>query len=103
MENQLESNTQVYASNGKFCNNYGVASEDNTSRVYNQVECDTLEGIWFENGECLIATGGSYSYDCRTLNSLQFFTNVSKSKKTRQIKLEEHFESNKNLKCKHKY
>ena len=34
-------------------------------RVYTKPECDALGGKYFQNGECLKAEGGSYSWDCR--------------------------------------
>ena len=55
------------ASNGVNCGNLGVPSPDNAWRKYTQEECDSLGGN-FANGECLIKTGGSFSWDCRSLN-----------------------------------
>ena len=34
-------------------------------RLYTQEECEGINGMWYENGECLKKTGGSYSWDCR--------------------------------------
>jgi len=58
----------VIASNGVSCGTLGRASNDNSIRVYTKEECDTLGGNFAGNGECLVKTGGSYSWDCRSLN-----------------------------------
>jgi hypothetical protein len=38
-------------------------------QLYTKDECDALGGNWYENGECLKKTGGSYSWDNRPTNS----------------------------------
>jgi hypothetical protein len=39
-------------------------------RIYTRNECEgTLNGDWHGNGECTKKGGGSYSWDCRNLNS----------------------------------
>ena len=54
-----------------FCGNLGKRSADGNTRIYTRDECEgTLNGIWHGNGECSKKEGGSYSYDCRYLNSL---------------------------------
>jgi hypothetical protein len=54
-----------------FCGNLGKRSADGNIRIYTRDECEgTLNGIWHANGECTKGEGGSYSYDCRYLNSL---------------------------------
>lgn len=54
-----------------FCGNLGKRSADGNNRIYTRDECEgTLNGIWHGNGECSKKEGGSYSYDCRYLNSL---------------------------------
>jgi len=58
----------VPASNGVNCGNLGVPSPDNAWRKYTQEECDSLGGNYSGTGECLIKTGGSFSWDCRSLN-----------------------------------
>jgi len=58
----------VYASNGKSCGRYGYPSELNDIRLYRKGECDALSGNWVTNGECLKPEGGSFSWDCRSLN-----------------------------------
>lgn len=50
------------------CYDYGQPSADNNIRVYTKEECDKLDGNWHANGECIKKGGGSYSWDCRTLN-----------------------------------
>ena len=51
------------------CFGIGRASPDRSVRLYSKEECDMLNGRHFPNGECLIPTGGSYSLNCRYLNS----------------------------------
>lgn len=50
-------------------------------------------------GDC----GDDIYLDHNTILNGEAFTNVKSSKKFKQRKSEEHFESNKNLKCKHRY
>lgn len=38
-------------------------------RLYTQTECNQLSGNWHGNGECTKRTGGSWSWDCRGLNT----------------------------------
>ena len=38
-------------------------------RLYSQAECNQLGGNWHGNGECTKRTGGSWSWDCRGLNT----------------------------------
>jgi len=58
----------VYTPDGVNCGNYGYPSELNDIRLYKKEECDALTGNWYGNGECLKRKGGSFSWDCRTLN-----------------------------------
>ena len=51
------------------CGSYGRASSDNNIRLYTKQECDTLQGNFSANGECLKNGGGSWSWDCRELNN----------------------------------
>jgi hypothetical protein len=56
-------------SDGVSCGNYGRPSPDNSLRLYTKDECDShFNGKWFNSGECLIPEGGSYSWECRSLN-----------------------------------
>jgi hypothetical protein len=50
------------------CSNLGVPSPDYSIRLYTQDECNTLGGNFYANGECIKKGGGSWSWDCRTLN-----------------------------------
>lgn len=58
----------VIAWDGTDCENYGYPSPDNSIRLYNKSDCDTLNGRWVPNGECLMLQGGSYSAACSGLN-----------------------------------
>lgn len=49
------------------CLGLGKPSADNNIRVYTKEECDKMNGNYY-NGECLLKTGGSYSWNCRYLN-----------------------------------
>jgi hypothetical protein len=51
------------------CLGLGVPSPDRSTRLYTKAECDTLGGNHFPSGQCLMKTGGSYSWDCRYLNN----------------------------------
>jgi len=55
---------------GVSCGTYGYPSEDNRIRLYTKEDCSALDpaGNFNENGECYKPLGGSYSWDCRTLN-----------------------------------
>jgi len=55
---------------GNVCRNYGTPSADGNIRIYTQNECEgRLNGVWSQNGECSKREGGTYSWDCRHLNS----------------------------------
>ena len=56
-------------SDGKSCGTMGFPSPDNSLRYYQQVECETLNGVYLPSGECLKKNEGSYSWDCRVLNN----------------------------------
>jgi hypothetical protein len=43
----------------------GKPSPDGRIQLYTKDECDLLGGNWYENGECLKKTGGSFSWDNR--------------------------------------
>lgn len=58
----------VITEDGEDCGRYGRPSADNSIRLYNAGECSALGGNFAGNGECLKQQGGSYSWDCRTLN-----------------------------------
>ena len=58
----------VITEDGEDCGRYGRPSADNSIRLYNDSECSALGGNFQRNGECLKQQGGSYSWDCRTLN-----------------------------------
>ena len=45
-------------------------------QLYTKDECDMLGGNWYENGECLKKTGGSFSWDNRPANSKSAEFNV---------------------------
>lgn len=47
----------------------GRPIDDGTIRLYTKGECDSLGGMYHGNGECTKAEGGSWSWDCRGLNS----------------------------------
>ena len=47
----------------------GRPSSDNSLRLYTKDECDSLNGKWYSNGECIKKEGGSYSAECRVLNT----------------------------------
>ena len=54
----------------EFCKGLGRPSSDSSLRIYNGDECNQLSGNFHGNGECYKQGGGSYSYDCRALNSM---------------------------------
>lgn len=58
----------IVASDGVQCGTLGRPSADNSIRLYKKEECDTLDGNWVPNGECLMKGGGSYSAACSGLN-----------------------------------
>lgn len=60
--------TPIYTSDGVNCKQFGYASDDGNIRLYKKDECDSLTGNWYGNGECLKRKGGSFSWDCRSLN-----------------------------------
>jgi len=45
------------------------SAELDAIRLYTQEECNSMDGIWHQNGECTKKTGGSYSWDCRNQTS----------------------------------
>jgi hypothetical protein len=66
------------------CFGAGQASADRSIRMYSKQECNMLNGNHFPSGECMMKTGGSYSWDCRYLNSdpdtpLQFWLDIMDS------------------------
>ena len=52
------------------CQGLGRPSDDNNIRLYSQDDCDKLGGNYHANGECTKPLGGSFSWDCRGLNSV---------------------------------
>lgn len=52
------------------CGSYGYAGAVNGTavRLYTKGDCDAMGGNWSHNGECLKKEGGSWSWDCRSLN-----------------------------------
>jgi hypothetical protein len=50
------------------CGSYGRPSSDGNIRLYTQAECNSLNGNWYANGECIKKTGGSFSAMCGPLN-----------------------------------
>jgi len=58
----------VVASDGTSCQDYGRPSTDRKLRLYNQEECDDLNGDLKYDGQCLSKIGGNYSEDCADLN-----------------------------------
>jgi hypothetical protein len=76
-EQNLEEFTNFADFSDPTCGTLGRPSEDKNLRLYNQEECDKLEGSFKPNGECLKEDGGNWSSDCRDLNnSLNFNENV---------------------------
>ena len=57
----------------------GKPCPDGRIQIYTKDECDMLGGNWYENGECLKKTGGSYSWDNRPVNSKPSEYNVQVS------------------------
>ncbi|NDB84902.1 MAG: hypothetical protein EB127_19690, partial [Alphaproteobacteria bacterium] len=53
----------------EYCDCYGTSNSDKSLRVYTKSECDALNGTHYPSGECLIKTGGSYTWNCRGLNN----------------------------------
>jgi hypothetical protein len=51
------------------CGWTGRPSEDGEIRLYTRAQCEGINGIYHANGECTRPEGGSFSYDCRKLNS----------------------------------
>ncbi len=70
-----------------ICKCYGKPSPDGNLRLYTKEECDLLGGEWYPNGECIKPEGGSFSYDCRFLNTepCPEPPAVPASKKTRKV------------------
>jgi hypothetical protein len=50
------------------CGMAGRPSPDGNIRLYTQDECNSLNGNWYANGECIRKTGGSFSAMCGVLN-----------------------------------
>lgn len=60
------------------CGTLGHPSPDNSLRLYTKSECDQLNGTFYsDKQECHKKTGGSYSYDCRNLNTTTSTTSSS--------------------------
>jgi len=57
----------------------GKPSPDGRIQLYTKDECDILGGNWYENGECLKKTGGSFSWDNRPTMSKPAEYNVKVS------------------------
>jgi len=68
---------KVTAKNGVSCGTLGRPNATGNIRLYTKAECDQLGGISYSNGECLRPSGGSFSWDCRTLNGKQLLQRVS--------------------------
>ena len=52
------------------CQNLGTPSTDGRLRIYTRQECEgSLKGIWHASGECTKSGGGSWSWDCKSLNN----------------------------------
>lgn len=60
---------QVQIDESPPCLGLGSPSADRAIRLYTKTECDTLNGNYYANGECLLKTGGSFSWNCRGLNA----------------------------------
>jgi hypothetical protein len=61
------------------CRGFGRPSPDGRIRLYEQHECDALNGNFSPSFECTKKTGGSYSWDCRELNSANKIKIISAS------------------------
>ena len=59
----------ITTTDGTNCSNLGSPSDDNSFRKYTKEECDTLNGVYSNTGLCNSKTSGSYSWDCRMLNT----------------------------------
>lgn len=59
----------ITTSDGISCGTYGRPSGDNSLRSYTPEECSALGGIDKGNGECTKPQGGSFSWECRGLNT----------------------------------
>jgi len=58
-----------------MCGCYGRPNSNGGLRIYNRDECEQgLDGIYHANGECTKKGGGSFSWDCRSLNSTETCT-----------------------------
>ena len=58
----------VTTTDNKPCGKLGYPSPDNSMRLYNKDDCDKLDGNLSFRNECLNKNGGSYSWDCKSLN-----------------------------------
>lgn len=56
------------------CLGLGRPNSDASIRLYNQSECDQLNGNFHGNGECYKKEGGSWSWECRELNKADTMT-----------------------------
>ena len=72
-----------------ICGTLGKPSADGKIRIYTRDECEgTLKGVWHEGGECTKGVDGSYSYDCRYLNTLpESQRGGRRTKRVRKMKL----------------
>lgn len=61
------------------CGSYGRPSPDGNIRLYQQSECDAMGGTYHASGECTKKEGGSFSWDCRGLNSSSPVSSVAQS------------------------
>jgi hypothetical protein len=52
-----------------MCDYSGYPSANGELRLFSEEECQSKGGLWHANGECSKAGGGSYSYDCRGMNT----------------------------------
>jgi uncharacterized protein Smg (DUF494 family) len=53
------------------CKELGRPSPNGLIRIYDKTECDILNGKFYDNGECIKKTGGSWSAECSVLNTLR--------------------------------
>ena len=54
----------------EYCGCYGKPGDNGRLRMYAKDECENgLNGNWHGSGECIIPSGGSYSWNCRGLNN----------------------------------
>jgi hypothetical protein len=66
-------NSNIFELTSPPCFGYGSPGTGALAgmRLYTKSECDAMNGISYWDGQCLVKTGGSYTWNCRRLNEFE--------------------------------